>query len=268
MYEYKFSDEDYDMYGIMYSEDTVHVFVEDHFSPDWTPLGRRPYYQMRGKRITEEQAFEVISRTDCLFSQELELENCIYSINFDNNWFASNRGGRRGWVHPNGIVGTNDIMSKYPTVSEFAEELAIYLYEFPFLDLMIGITWWDELSTERSDLIHNCLMKSDYEIYDRLRFVEYDNFCQNLEAGIWVHDRKVEIVDEESAVKLYRQYEEKYGEENRKVYFPDYYNKFQPDIVTMSYLKKCLLKYGITDPEALLKEKVRPYVLKDVMQYQ
>lgn len=275
MYEYKsddedyYDDEDYDMCGIMHSEDYVRIFVEDCFSPDWSPSGRRPYYQMRGKRITEEQALEVISTTDNLFSLYLDLDNTICGMNFGNSWFVESGLSHHGWVHPNGIVGTNDYMNKYPLVSEFAEELAAYLYRFPFLDMVIGITRWNEMSDERWEIFFEAMKKSEEDkFFDRFGFLEYDDFCENIEAGIWVHDKKIEIVDEKSAVKLYKQYEAEYGEENRKVYFPEYYDKYQPDIVTMSYLKKCLLKHGITNAETLLKEKVRPYVLEDVMQYQ
>lgn len=245
MYEFNFLDDDYDMYGIIYSQNPPRIFVDDAFKPDWCPCVRRPYYQMRGKRITEQQAFDIISKTDRLFSRELELEDSICSINFYVDWFSHGLCGN-GWVHPNGIIGINDMMGKYPTVSEFAKEWATYLYHFPYLDLMIGVTWWDE---------HPFQIKQ----YEAMPFQKCDNFHSNIEAGIWVHDNRIEIVDQDYAEELYKKYEAEYGEKDNNVYFPEYYKTYQPDVITMEYLKKCLLTYGITDAETFLKEKLYRY---------
>ncbi len=78
----------------------------------------------------------------------------------------------------------------------------------------------------------------------------YDNFCDNLEAGIWVHDGKIEIINEEKTIEVYRQYEELYEEEDKRVY------NFHPNIVTWKYFERCLARYGITDCEKFLREKL------------
>lgn len=72
MWEYKISD-DYDyfddchIYKAIYSEAPVQIFVYDEISSNWSSSVRRPYYQMRGKRITPEQAFDIICKTDRFF---------------------------------------------------------------------------------------------------------------------------------------------------------------------------------------------------------
>lgn len=251
MYEFMFDDDDYDMYEIMYADNPMKILVEDEFCREWTPLGRRPYYQMRGKRISEEQAFEIISKTDRTISYSLGFEGSIPCYNFYNDWFyyCNDIDGRYGWVHPNGIVGINSIMPKYPTVDEFAHEWAIYLHNFPFLDLIVGITWWNEMSNERHQMM-NPYNWRDYE------YVGYDDFLDNIEAGIWVHDRKIEIIDREKTIEVYRQYEQLYEEKDKRVYFHKYYDDFQPDITTMKYLEKCLASYGITDCEKFLSQNL------------
>lgn len=263
MYEFQFDDDDYDMYEIIYAENPIKILVDDQFDREWSPCGRRPYYQMRGKRITEQQAFDIICKTDRFFylNCSKNFKNHISSLNFYNDWFLYDSFERDGWVHPNGIIGTNSIMGKYPTVDEFAHEWARYLYNFPYLDLIIGITWWDEMSHEKFVKYGDSCAKG-FDDVDPLAYFEYKDFCENIQVGIWVHDRKIEIIDKERTIKIYKKYEKLYEEKDHRVYFPDYYEDFQPDITTIDYLKKCLLTYGITDAEKFLSEKLRPYELE------
>lgn len=261
MYEFQFDEDDYDMYEIIYAENPIKILVADEFHSNGIPLTRRPYYQLRGKRVSEQQAFDIICRTDRIFSHySFNLENSISSLNFFNNWFSYGGLSRRGWVHPNGIIGTNSITTKYPTVDEFAHEWAKHLYNFPFLDLIIGVTWWDEMSTKRYEM----QFTSNQDEFD---YFEYDDFFDNLVAGIWVHDGRIEIINEEQTIEVYRQYEKLYEEEDHRIYCYEYYEDFQPDVTTMEYLKKCLLTYGITDAEKFLSQKLQPYELERIKKY-
>lgn len=263
MYEFKFDEDDYEMYEIMYAENPIKILVDDQFDKDWSPVGCRPYYQLRGKRVSEQQAFDIICGTDRLFSHPfLNLEGSITSLNFGNNWFSRNRLSRKGWIHPNGIIGTNSYMTKYPTVDEFVHEWAVYLYDFPFLDLIVGITWWDEMSPERWEMTHKYFRNQNF--LNEIDYLKYDDFCDNLEAEIWVHDGKIEIIDEKRAIEVYKQYEELYEEKDHRVYCRGYYEDFHPDVTTMEYLKKCLATYGITDAEKILSEKLYAYDLEQV----
>lgn len=255
MYEFQFDDDDYDMYEIIYAENPIKILVDDKFDREWSPLGRRPYYQMRGKRISEQQAFDIICKTDGFFSlSPLELEGSIQYINFPIGWF-NNLG--HGWVHPNGIIGRNGVTDKYTNIYEFAKEWARYLYNFPFLDLIIGFLWLDEAYDKDS---------KPYSFdYDRNRdfYNKKECFYDNIKFGIWVHDRRIEIINAERTVEVYKQYEKLYEEKYPRVYSHDcYYSYFHPDI-TVEYLHKCLLAYGITDPEKFLSEKLS-YKLEDI----
>ena len=178
---------------------------------------RRPYYQMRGKPITKEQAMEVISRTDNYFrwNDEYMPENFIYSTNFDSWWFDMNHiPSNYGWVHPNGNIGSNAITQKYPTLAEYVDEWCWYLKEFPFLDLIIAIT--------------------DYNEYppDDAKFED----CVTL--GIWVHDNKVEFLSPKNALKQYKAYARKY-ENNPRSYIPEHCLEYQ-NIDIIDYKNKCL----------------------------
>ena len=49
---------------------------------------RRPYYQMRGRSVSREQAFDIIRRTDNFFNWDMETignrKEFVRCINFDN----------------------------------------------------------------------------------------------------------------------------------------------------------------------------------------
>lgn len=115
---------------------------------------RRPYYRMRGKPITEEQAFDIIRRTEVgdhwgIFCGLDEHEEYVGSLNF-NNWVLPRNHYPKGygWVHTDGTIGGNAITQKYPTVIEFVQEWLVNLMAFPYLDLVIAVTGWDEVPPE------------------------------------------------------------------------------------------------------------------------
>ena len=64
---------------------------------------RKPYYRMRGKPVTEEQAFELIRRTDNFFAGIEEIcrsDDFVSSVNFDNWLIHKNHYPQGyGWVH-------------------------------------------------------------------------------------------------------------------------------------------------------------------------
>ena len=247
--------------------DGINVYLDDGVRK-WASA-RRPYYRLRGKRVTEQQAFEIIRRADTFFSWYLKLdghyEECIRDLNFNMWWFASNHCPEKyGWIHPSGVVGLNGITQKYPTVNEFIEEWSTYIRNFPFLDLVIGVTCWDEQCPERWEE-HGKIYKLPYKEFKEqsniLDFIDLERrrFEEAVELGIWVHDGIIEIMNAERAVEVYLRYEKQYEEQNRRIYMPEYYSNFQPDIVTRNYLHRCLAAYGIADPEKLIQEKTSPY---------
>lgn len=211
---------------------------------------RKPYYQLRGKPVTEEQAFEIIRRTDMVFNM-YEIDNYpdsfkeeyIGSFHCSNSWF----GGKSGWVHPNGIIGINTHTGiKWPETSEFISEWDKYLNAFPFLNLIMAITWWDEYPPEYLELI----MSHQYE---KNKYKPCDNFLENIESGIWIHDNTLEFLGEQETIEVYKEYDTKYGEKDSRVYFEDYYRDFHPDITDMNYLRRCVSAYGIENPDEFIK---------------
>lgn len=143
-------------------------------------------YIVNGDSITEEQALEIIRRTDHFFTEEHYVtwdcfekqvceickiphkkEDTFYRLHdifkkkwkclgdfyyFVNDWIYCNSGGAgyHGWCHPDATIGyCNHGYMKYPSVGNFHHELKILGNLFPFLHLYCTIMNADEgLATE------------------------------------------------------------------------------------------------------------------------
>lgn len=205
----------------------------DEGTEDYDTVVRKPYYQMRGKRISEEQALEFIRQADSSFrdypcSEGKPQLNSINICSYLFTDFFSN-----GPVHPNGVVGMNGIMGKYPNFYELFEEFVSYAAEFPFLDFVLAVSCWDEIPPEEWDKIFT----DGYE-----KPSHFPNFTENLEIGVWVHDNKVEFLSPKNAAKKYKEYDKLYGEADGSIYCekrhgsPEYFD----------FYKKCLEANGVS----------------------
>ena len=202
---------------------------------------RRPYYQMRGRSVSREQAFDIIRRTDNFFNWDMETignrKEFVRCINFDNWLIMKNHYPKGyGWIHADGTVGANAITQKWPTMIELVTEWFYKLKSFPYLDLVIGITNWDEISWD-----------------------EDDTFEKAIQMGIYVHDKCIELLNKQNAWAKYQEYDEKYGADPER-FETDYYQKNGIVQVDEAYLRKCIESYGLDPDEEL--SKVRPYIWK------
>lgn len=217
----------------------------------YSGLARRPYYRMRGKSVTKEQAFDIIRRTDMFFG-DIYLSDSIRghsdfvgSLNF-NNWLINRNHYPMGygWVHTDGTIGSNAITQKYPEMEEFIAEWFRYLMAFPYLDLVIAITNWDEIPPEAwyDDTLRDSFYKKKYD----------EEFYKAIEIGIRVKDKTIQVLGPESTIKLYKEYEEKYGVEREK-YESEYYQDRGIAQVDLAYLKRCIESYGLNAEKELSK---------------
>lgn len=177
-------------------------------------MAEKPYYQLRGKPVTEEQAFQIILYTEKSFQKLNLIKNTsIYSECFCNSLFHD----KNGWIQPDGTIGQNGFIKKsFPKLRIILNELIEYLKAFPFLDFVIAITWCDKTAP--------------------------DDLYENIEAGIWIHDYTIEFLNQQDTVKIYREYDAKYG-----------YN-FNSNTINTDYLKKCLLAYRIKNTDNFIKK--------------
>ena len=119
---------------------------------------------------------------------------------------------------------------------ELVTEWFYKLKSFPYLDLVIGITNWDEISWD-----------------------EDDTFEKAIQMGIYVHDKCIELLNKQNAWAKYQEYDEKYGADPER-FETDYYQKNGIVQVDEAYLRKCIESYGLDPDEEL--SKVRPYIWK------
>lgn len=203
---------------------------------------RRPYYRMRGRSVTKEQAFEIIRRTDSFFSIYMDEigyhEDFVHACNF-NNWLImrNHYPDGYGWIHVDGKVGCNAITQKYPTVEEFCKEWFFKLKAFPYLDLVIAVTDWDEEPWSPDEKFEDAVV-----------------------LGIYVHDKCIEILNKQDTLAKYQEYDEKYGQ-NPERFEPDYYMKHGITQVNEAYLRRCIEAYGLNSDEEL--EKVPEHAWKE-----
>lgn len=199
---------------------------------------RRPYYRMRGVPVTREQAFDIIRRTDRFFdyvSAVCNHKDYIGCMNFDNWLIQENHYPTGyGWIHADGTIGANAITQKYPTVREFIEEWYKLLYAFPYLDLIIAVTWWNEGPWGDET-------------------VSEEEFCKEVAVGIYVHDRKLEILNPSDTIAKYKEYNKHYGTPPEK-FEPEYYERHKIKQVNPAYLRKCIEAYGL-DADKMLKRR-------------
>lgn len=222
---------------------------------------RRPYYRIRGPRVTEQQAFEIIRRTDSVIIDILGYDRgidlgYIWSQHIRNNWFSENSGcSPEGWCHPNGLIGCNAHTNKYPMIGEYLWEFTNLIREFPFLDMVVAVTDWDEIPPYAWDVLFNDSIENRYKQAD---YMDYPDFIENIEIGFWLHDRVLEVLNKSRAQKVYKEYEAKYEEANKDIYVCFYYRDNHIFPADFEYLKRIVVAYGL-DPDKELEH----YYFKD-----
>jgi len=248
------SKEDYDRYN------QYEIIVSDDVECDYDV--RRPYYRMRGKPVTKEQAFDIIRRTDCFFGCIDEISNheeFVGFCNFANYLINKNHYPTGyGWVHVDGTIGTNGITGKYPELYEYLNEWFHCLLSFPYLDLVIAITCWNEMPEEAwEDLDGDFFNKNlfEYEGYDK-------EFYDAVAMGIHVHDKTIEILGRADAVERYKEYASKY-EKERKIYVSEYYMENGIEQLSLDDIKRCIESYGLNADEILSKEPENTWKNRD-----
>ena len=213
---------------------------------------RYPYFRMRGKPVTEEQAFDIIRRTDNFFcvymDRKYRPEGLISGIMLGNAWFGTNGGDTYGWVRPDGIVGLNRNTWKYPTEEGVLYEVLPLKETFPYLDFMIAVTDWDECP----DYVR-ALRRCDFD--DALSREDYPDFPEHIVYGIWVHDDKVELMAPERAREKYLEYNRLYGGADEAIFTWSYYEDRSIHPADFEYLCRCIRSHGL-DPDEVLAEYV------------
>lgn len=207
---------------------------------------RRPYFRVRGKPVTRKQAFDILCRTNMPPAYDNKMnrypwKDLVHGF-LTNNWCDWLP---HGWVRPDGTVGMNDCSGiKYPYESEIVTGLLPIELAFPYLDLVIAMTDWDEVPP----YILETFAEGDDEPYER---EDYPDFLEHIVCGVWLHGDTVELMAPEGTLEKYVEYNRLYGGPDEEI-FKQFYsknNKIFP--VDSTYLKRLIRAHGL-DPEEVL----------------
>lgn len=155
----------------------------------WSSGCRNPYFRLRGRPVTPEQAAEIIRRTASGPDEDTGEypPDYIYPANLF------------GWCSPEGIVGKDGTMPKYPHAMELLDECYVLACEFPFLDLAVIITDLDALSEEL--FCTETLAPRPVP----------EHWLDRADIGILLHEGTFTMLHRETAVQTYRDYAARYA---------------------------------------------------------
>lgn len=249
----------------------THLIIDKEVE-NYSSHTRRPYFRLRGRKVTEQQAFEIIRKTDNFFVEldvcsdwreyahlGLDRINAIDLQHIPNWWFSRNHHPTHyGWCHPSGIVGCNGITATWPDLDELLSDIVVLKYAFPYLDFVMAITDWDEVPPE----MYVWREKVGYNIEElrKLNYMEFDGFLDHVKIGIWIHDNAIEFMEPGRARAKYEEYEAKYSEPNKDIYVPEYYQDHNIFTADLAYLKRCIEAHGLNPDKEL--ESIREYIWK------
>lgn len=207
-----------------------------------------PCYRMRGRSVTEEQAFDVIRRTDShirsLFYGSHPHQVVMYRGHFQNDWTDPRSRWRHGWMHPNGIVGKNGNGSpdRLRTFLTLLEELLGYQKAFPFLDLAAAISCQDLdpedqiRSLDRGSVIE--LAKIGWDLRG------FPKFFDTVAYGIRLDGNTIEFLRKDRALETYQEYETLYGAPDSSIYTQGCQTELKTGAFdAASYLQRCIASF-------------------------
>ena len=208
-------------------------------------FARRPYYQVRGKRVTKEQAFDIIvheSKEVSFKCREVKNNNPAMTNTYVRLHKVRGYSWIQSFIDPDGGVGLNGITYKYPEKYEFIEEHMLLASRYPYLEYVAIYTDYNEISYEEWDVFHlgNCGSPI-------LFTTRYETFEKGFKYAIWVHDGGVEVVDKKRAFQLRNQYQAEYPCE--EMFNRDDWNSYVKPFLSEEYLGHLCDAWELTKEE-------------------
>lgn len=219
--------------------------VEEQYLGD----ARRPYYRMRGKKISKEAAYEILRReaykftTDMLWERKDDavLEEDMRPV-FGNmpvhplrvpcyDWI-------RTWIDEDGNVGENAIAYQWPFEYEFIEEQADCARRYPEdLEYVIIYSDYDE---------------GDWDAWIRFECIEppfyqmsYEHFMEKFSYAIWVKKGRAYVISKETADRLYRKYQAEYPSE--EFFERNDYNDYIRPLISGACMERLMEDWALTE---------------------
>ncbi|MGP1404303.1 MAG: hypothetical protein ACTTKY_09125, partial [Catonella sp.] len=207
-------------------------------------MERNPYFRMRGKRVTKEQAFDIISREsehkrDFMIERTEKIIEERPALQFGEIRLHYTHGldQIQSWIDPDGAVGENNYCAwKYPEGLKLIEEHMLNAKRYPYLKYVIIYTIYD---ARMQDDLYNAY-GIFYDIEDRM-------FWGGFEYALWVHDGGVERVDKDKAKELYEEYQSEYP--CNEMFMRDNWNKYIKPYLDEEYVKRLSKAWKQTEKE-------------------
>lgn len=217
------------------------IKVEDGANLLYMGNTRRPYFQMRGKKITKDQAYEIIKNECYVYSyrEDVPAPNDPVDGNMDLeilklsgcNWIKT-------WVDFNGNVGTNDITGyKYPIKTDLIEEHSEIAKRYPFLEYVIIYSDFNEVNWDVFDAF-NDIMPPFY-------VMKLNDFLDHFSYAIYVHEGTATVVTKETAIKLYNDFQSQYP--STEMFNRNNCNDFVTQFITPELFNQLIFDWKIKD---------------------
>ena len=178
---------------------------------------RRKYCRLRGKPVTRKQGVEI--------NKEVENSMVYYELPM--------------FVFEDGTVGLNFVTGKYEAAICIVKEMACLLNTFPYLDMMLLITNWDEqpdfiwrffcdcYGPDGEIIVSEEVYQQRLSEYNAIRKTEayeeiYD--LRNIDFGVQIQGKIITILNSENAIKVYKEYEKKYEVDDKEIYVSLYFD--------------------------------------------
>lgn len=253
---------------------------------------RRPLVLVRGKPVTVEQAMQLITGEEPLFREPSDcecggfdrretrgvLKNIFYRSGYD--WLST-------WVYTDGTIGGDLIsLERYPELDEILPDYFHLARTYPFLDLVISYTTYDESCCywcETKEL-SECKCKDCRPYLEKIILYDGGEWNRNpdfeelyfrswlgshvksdvgdsVELTIWVHCGKTEILFGEKAAAKFKEYNRLYcAPEYDFMFTSDLYQYDRTCICSKSYVEDCFACMG--KPRSLCDEYIKKGFIK------
>lgn len=228
--------------------------------------GDFPYYQLRGKRLSRENALDMIARTALVlwdsewYVEELERQSKQLARDYKqwrieigkkgyiggghhfDNYYIENRYAHcsGGYVWPDGRVGRNCVMEKFPRMGETVVELMNWALKFPYLDIILVITKYDFMYEEKYEA--SCNDEEDWDDYLRpYRPITVDDaaLCIHVKSG------NIHFLKPEDGLQKLAEYNAFYTKEDRRQFATSAYYYHTNDMpFDEEYLVRLLTYFG------------------------
>lgn len=285
------------------SQESLRKFVNEHDIKDVDEniilaLGnvRRPLVLMRGKPITVEQTIQLITGEEPLFGEGAKCEGCCLDPRSDrgilkNIFYRQGYDWLSTWVYSDGTIGGDIVfLGKYP---EWDEMILPYMHlakKYPFLDMTISYTMYDECCCAMCSMIEppykgygeECKCKdcmpyldkiiryspfhgggrewNEYPDFEELYFRNWDtahvrsDVADSVTLTIWIHSGKTDILFGEKAASKFNEYNNLYCAPEYAFMFSDLYEHNLNCICNKSFVEDCFEYIG--KPRSLCDEYV------------